>query len=321
MNHGLVRPLIAAALILAASSGNAVVVSGQEFGAYPACYAPSVPLEVHSWWLENGETHPRHVHIGACIPSARDTSGKLVSFSGKQTFPNRALSFNNPGEVNLVRWAWESNIKQEISLSNVCQSAPDLLAECRWPVNMTLDANLASSGGLHELRLTPNVQHADLGKRQFATLNFQVYLNNGKTPSNYRSSPDPIARSWYTGFGYANVQVNYMNFFTDLNQTIPVVSGIVPLKVKHSSGSFARTSYLFQDPDFHAYPSSHGDPSNNPTGKTVLLYKKSGLFSGTYNWDTRSLENGTHALYFQTEDKGDAGTHAGALRLLFQVQN
>lgn len=92
--------------------------------------------------------------------------------------------------------------------------------------------------------------------------------------------------------------------------------GSIPLKVKHSSGSFAITSYLFQDPDFHAYPSSHEDAGNAPTGKTVLLYRKPDRFSGTYNWDTRGLRNGTHALYFHTEDKGPNGTHAGALRLL-----
>lgn len=314
-----IKLVLAISSLIVAPSANADV--GKEYGTYPNCNPPAVPLEVHSWWHENGEMHPRHLHLAACIPNARDTTGNLVSFSGRQLFTSRILAFNNPGEETFTRWAWESDVMENVRSSYQCQHAPDQMVECRWPVTMILAADLADSGGLHELRLTPNVEHADLGTRQFATLNYQVYLKNGRSARNYRSTPDPIARSWYTGSGYVNVKVDYMSSFTRLDQAIPTVGGVVPIKLEHTEGSFTVTSLLFQDPDFHAYPNAHTDPRKDPTGKTKLLYKQPGRFDGTFYWDTRVLSNGIHVLYAQTEDEGPNGIHAAALRLLYNVQN
>ena len=42
------------------------------YGVYPDCIAPAVPLEVHSWWQQDTDPVPRHIHIGACLPNARD---------------------------------------------------------------------------------------------------------------------------------------------------------------------------------------------------------------------------------------------------------
>lgn len=298
-------------------------VLAADWGAYPDCNAPATPIEIHSWWQEPGEQHPRHIHLAACIPNARDTTGQAVSFSGRQAFTSRIMAFNNPGRLNFIRQAWGSDVTQIVKKSDVCQASPDMLRECTWwDSNLVLDATTASNAGLQELRLTPDVRHNDLGTRQFATLNYQVYLKNGKTVKNYRRGPAPIGRSWYTGFDYVNVEVeNYMALFTNVNQAIPTVSGVVPLNIKHSRGKFNVTSYLFQNPDFHSHPHAHDNPAADPTGKTKLLYKKPGRFSGTYQWDTRGLANGVHVLYFQTEDKSADGLHAGALKLFFNVRN
>lgn len=298
-----------------------------QWGDYPHCTAPGVPIETHSWWLEPGEHHPRHVHIATCLPHARDTTGQAVSFTGATTYPVRVMAFNNPGRLSFVRNGWQETVSggmmsQVDGANRRCQTGIDALTECTWWENLVIDSNEAVNSGLQELRMTPDIRHADLGTRQFATLNYQVYVKNGKPVKNYRNGPIPIARSWYTGFDYANVELqNYMALFTSPNQTIPTVSGVVPLRVKHSSGKFTVTSYLFLNPDFHSYPHAHHDPQADPTGKTKLLYKKSGRFNGIYEWDTRGLPNGTHVLYFQTEDKSAAGLHAGAMKLFFNVQN
>lgn len=293
-------------------------VAAADFGWWPDCTAPSIPLEVHSWWLQPGEPHARHLHLAACAPNSRDTTGGLVSLSTREPLHVKVTSFNNPGTVSWVRWSWESDIKQRITMNKPCQSAPNQLQECSWWVDFTLDPFLASRGGLRELRLSPNITTNDLGERQFGTLNFQIYLNNGKTPSNYRSRPNPIGRSWYsTGFDYANVEVNYTDFFRgagDLGKSIPTVGGVVPLRIRHREGNFAVRSQLWQDPDFHANP----DSWHQGVGR---LYTKPGRFDGTYNWDTRQLPNGRHWLYFETVDEGPTGTNAGALKLPFDVQN
>jgi hypothetical protein len=326
VSRSLARAIVVGGLAaLPTTQGFAADVDGP-FGVYPNCIAPGTPIEVHSWWAEPDEAIPRHLHMSACLPNARDTSGELVSISRPQRFTTQIKLFNAPGVVNLARWAWESDVQEVVRTNFECQERPMERRECEWEVDMTLDPDSASSGGLHEIRLTPNIGENDLGKRQYASLNYQIYLDNGKSPNNYRSRTDPIARSWYTDFDYANVAVNYMDFFrgeADLNKTVPTVSGVVPLRIQHQKGSHTQRSQLWLDPDFHHSPEDFdnavvGRP--NPSG-SVLLYDHAGRFNGTYDWDTRGLANGRHALYFQTVDEGDTGLHAAAMRLFFDVRN
>ncbi len=79
---------------------------------------------------------------------------------------------------------------------------------------------------MDELRITTNMKHPDLGTRQFTTLNFQ--LRKESDGSQYRSSPDLIARAWYTGHDYVRVTVNYQDFIGE-DESIPTVDGTVPL--------------------------------------------------------------------------------------------
>lgn len=323
------RAALGVVAALLASSGLApealAVDATAPFGLYPNCNAPSIPIEMHSWFGEPDEEVPRHMHLAACLPNARDTTGELVSVSRPQPFSVRLMAFNNPGAINLVRWAWESSVKEKVPVDLKCQSNPMEMRECTWWVDMTLDPS-SSSGGLHELRLTPNISKNDLGNRQYGTLNYQIYLKNGKSGGNYRSKPDPIARTWYTGFDYANVAVNYMDFFkgaADLDKSMPTVSGVVPLRIRHEKGSHTVRSQLWQDVNFHHDPefwteAQVGVPSHDGA---VLLYKVPGRFDGTYQWDTRGLADGTHVLYFETVDEGSAGFQAGAMKLFFNVQN
>lgn len=296
--------------------------TSSSWGVYPNCVAPAVPLEVHSWWHQNGEALPRHVHLASCVPNAHANNGGGVTFSGKHVFTNRIMTFNSPGVVNGVRWSWESDVKEKKKLNLQCQRTPDERKECTWYVDLTLDSDLANGSGLHELRLSPNVEHGDLKTRQFATLNYEVFVDKGGTYKNYRSTAAPIGRAWYDhGFDYANAELNYQDFFKSSNETIPTVGGIVPLKVKHSQGTGTVNSFMFQDPNFHLHPESHERPADFAETGMKMLYKKPGEFSGTYNWDTRGLSNGVHSIYIQTEESTSEGLNAGAIKFFFNVQN
>jgi hypothetical protein len=316
----------AVALSISSSQSSRAADASAPFGNYPDCIAPAIPMEVHSWWGELGDEHPRHLHMATCLPNARDTDGSLVSVSRAQPFSVRVTSFNNPGRITSARWSWESDIKEKVPVDFQCQTSPMEMRECHWWVDMTLDPALSSSGGLREMRLTPNIPNNDLGARQFATLNYQIFLKNGRGESNYRSRPDPIGRSWYTDFDYANVSVNYTDFFrgaADLNKTMPTVSGVVPLRIRHQRGSHAVRSQLWQDVDFHHDPEFWkeavvGVP--NAEG-AKLLYSKPGRFDGTYEWDTLGLANGVHVLYFETVDESPDSFNAGALKLFLRVEN
>jgi hypothetical protein len=324
------RLLALALLLLGGSLGGARQAHAENvdgpFGVYPDCIAPAVPLETHSWWHEDGEEAARHIHIGACLPNARDMTGDLVSIDRPQDFTVRVMAFNHPGKFSWVRWSWESDIKEKIPQTLQCQTRPDERKQCMRLVKMTLDPNKSGRGGLRELRLSPIINHKDLGTRQLASLNFQIYLKNGKGEDNYRSRIDPIARSWYPDFDYAKVRINYMDLFNgeeDLDKSIPTVSGVVPIKVRHSGGEQETRSLLFENVNFHHTPDFHteavvGVPQH---GGGVLLYDKPGKFEGTYHWDTRDLPNGVNVLYFQTTDSNDSGFNAGAMKYLFNVQN
>ncbi|HEX6384854.1 MAG TPA: hypothetical protein VF177_09305 [Anaerolineae bacterium] len=302
---------------------------GSPFGVFPNCIAPAIGIEDHSWWHEPGEATPRHVHIAACVPNARDTTGDVLSVSGELHITARVILFNTPGKLNWIQAGIFESTDDSAGASGPCpgtplachqfdppfqcQTYPDEEKECTLYVQMLIPTQAAPHAGLVELRMRPNVSHVDLDARQFPTLNFQIYVRDGRSETNYRNSPVPIIRSWYTDMEYAIFSLeNYIVLLgDDLSKSVPTVSGIVPLKVKHGGGTFVQTSKLFLDPDFH-----HHHPGTQ-------LYEVPGLFVGTFNWDSRTVPNGIHTLYFQTEDKrtDDGGVNAGAMALQVNVQN
>lgn len=303
--------------------------SAQEaWGEYPNCIAPAVPLEVQGWWWQRGEPFPRHLHHAACIPNARTadcSDGRNPIVDRPQPFTSRIVSYNNPHEVNWIRWSWQSGVVERVDVDWRCdpgEVVAEGLEQCVWQEEMTLDP-LEGSGGLDELRLSPNIRENEFGLRQFATLNFQVCT--GTSSEAYRSHPDPIGRAWYEGLDYSNVRVNYMDFYRgSLTDVIPTVSGVVTLDIDHQRGSGENRSLLWLDTNHHLNPGQFGDPP--PVGEVqahggVLLYDEPGLFDGTYAWDTSALPDGVHALFFQTLSTGADGTSAGGLKLLFRVAN
>lgn len=286
------------------------------YGVYPNCIAPAVGLETHSWWHETGEHSPRHLHIATCLPNARDTTGTQVKVSGVLPAVLRIISFNSPGYINQARYAWESDVitSHRFDPRLQCQATPDEHKECTWYVAMGIDTDRMRVSGMDELRLTPNMQHDDLGTRQYLSLNFQLHRGGS---GNYRSSPALISRGWYTGLDYINVTWNnYMSLFTNLNQTMPVVKGTIDVNVSHAScsGSGVSDSQGFIDADFHAAQRGR-IPAPTP------FYKFSGCHSGTVRLDTTKLSNGVHTVYLQTQERDLRGLNAGAGKYFINVQN
>lgn len=298
------------------------------WGEYPDCIAPAIPLEVQGWWWQRGEPFPRHLHHAACIPNARTadcSDGRNPIVDRPQTFSSRIMTYNNPHELNWIRWSWQSDVMERVDVDWLCdrgEVVTEGLEQCVWHEEMTLDP-LAGNGGLDELRLSANIPENEFGLRQFVTLNFQVCTGTGS--QGYRSDPDPIGRAWYEGLDYSNVRVNYMDFYRgSLDEVVPTVSGVVVLDIDHQRGSGENRSLLWLDTNHHQFPERFGDPP--PVGEVqpdggVLLYDEPGLFDGTFAWDTRGLADGMHTLFFQTLSTNADGTSAGGLKLLFRVAN
>jgi uncharacterized protein YjdB len=310
--------------------------AGGIWGIYPNCIAPATPIEMHSWWDEDSlpqaiDDVPRHLHTAACMPNVRDMSSTIVPTIGERVpFVVRVMSYNNPSTISITRWAWESSVEQVVPMNVRCTSAVPTYKlvggrpECTWYVNMTVDPATALAG-IDEIRLTSNIpSHDGLGTRQYTSLNFQLPVE-GKTGS-YRSTTDPIGRGWYTGLEYANILVGYGDLLRNagLDRTVPVVSGIVPIRVRSQNLAGDVKMAIYEDMNHHADPTfwktaSVGDVSGPGGGK--LLFASNSSYSGTFNWDTRSLPDGRHKLYFQVQETDRRGLNAAALLLLFDVCN
>ena len=309
-----------------------------KWGIYPNCIAPAIPEEVHAWWDEDAnpgptDDAPRHMHMSACLPNARDLANTLVpKIDAPEHFVVMVNEFNNPSTINIARWGWgpDGNIIEQIQTNFRCNLAnADTIIngrpECTWYIDMTLDPS-ASPTGISEMRLTPNIAQSEglpNTPRQFLTMNYQIPVA-GKS-GYYRSDLDARARSWYEGLDYANIKVNYMDFFhgaPDLGKTVPVVSGVVPIKVTEDSLATPSIA-IWQDVDHHMDPKfwKTAHVGDIPPSGGKLLFQQDTQFSGTFNWDTRGLADGRHALYFQARDKDNRGIQATAIKLFFDVCN
>ncbi len=309
-------------------------ISGSNpYGIYPDCKPPAIGIETHSWWEENGEQHPRHVHLAACMPNARSNNASdSPVLSGKIPVVLRIMAFNSPGYINWVRYSWESNVIEyhRFNPRLRCQTKPNEMKECTWFINMNIDMSRSNRSGHSELRLSPNVEHDDLGTRQFNTNNFQ--LHKGGT-NHYRNRPNPISRAWYTGLDYANVSwTNYLDILNasdpNMQDTMPTVSGVITINVDHAQCNGESNSLGFVDTNFHAV--QRGETSfplkcenvskvSGPSG--CMLYDNSGCWEGSVQFDTRKLTNGVHSIYLQTQENNSDGMNAGAGKYFIRVQN
>jgi hypothetical protein len=298
------------------------------YGDYPDCVAPALPLETHSWWREPGETVPQHLHSGTCLPHARDLTGELVAADRPFPFSVRAVLYHNPGPISWVRWQWVGDTQELIEEGWVCDGASGVPAgpsgelECVFFEELHYDPSTTREG-MEEIRVTPNVPVNSFGKRQFASHKNQLWAHPGGTLGS-RDRPWPIGSSWYEGLGYCNVAVGITELFRgeeDLGRTLPLVTGEVAIPVDHykCEGVGATRSAAWLDPDFHWAPTSsvRGAPD-----APVALYDLDGLFEGSAPFDSRSLCDGVHVLYFASEITTREGAlHQGALKTLVETRN
>jgi hypothetical protein len=187
--------------------------------------------------------------------------------------------------------------------------------------------------GTNEVRLTPNISsHVDLGTRQFATLNYQINVDNELT-NKYRANNNNIGRSWYAeGLDYVNITVNYadmfaMNFAADnATRTIPLVKGVVPIKITAREGNGTLKPIIWQDMNHHTNPTFwKGNTtvgSVDPVSGGKLVFVGTGQSgTNTFSWDTTALPDGRHKLYFQNAESNASGSSAGAMLMFFDVCN
>ena len=141
-----------------------------------------------------------------------------------------------------------------------------------------------------------------------ASLNFQAYVQNGRTRSDVTREPYLRSKGWYTGFGYCEADV--------LGVPLPdgPVSGTVQFRVQqvdHGPDDVDPTHHrVALDANAHA-----GIPG------TVLSDGPGALPATTLSVDTTKLTNGTHRLVQKVECAKGNQVASGAGVFLFDVQN
>jgi len=255
-------------------------------------------LEAQAAWYAIPGTHGEsygEMHEGTCFPQAQTVSG-VVEFDLRVVVANFVGTFYG---VN-VGFETTSKATAAVSDSKTCSQQ-----SCTFWYHLKIDTRLFAKDGRHELRFHAQAHTPD-GDRIFASTGWQVYLKNGFTSSNYRSSDSVEARGWYTNLGYQNASISAYPFAT--------VSGIwkPSVKMARGAGGSASSRHIASvDADY-----SMGNPG-------LIVIKGSGEYKGTLSIDTTRLSNGPHRLYLRTEydEPVESSTLSGTQVIIFNVAN
>lgn len=159
-------------------------------------------VEAQSWWLRTpGQAGNDfgHAHLGACIPE-RET------ISAPTTLDVRLLLHDNPGRFNsgslvLKGTDQETTVQKFTASGFTCPSGTC----ARW-FSLRLDPAQFRHSGLQEVRFRAYVDEPD-GNRMAVSLNWQLYIANGKSRSDVNRRPYLRGKGWYTGAGYCEASL------------------------------------------------------------------------------------------------------------------
>lgn len=253
-------------------------------------------VDGQSWWEQSGDAEPRHLHIGACIPEREQLSGTIHIDAKVQLHAN-------PGKVTYVAIVWESSGGDHTYTSvNPGWTCPNL-ADCTFFKAFDIPVSAWDKSGLNGIRLRATAKQPD-GKEMRASLNFQSYINNGKSLSNMTRMPYLRGKGWYTGLNYCEAALR-----TDVTPLpdSPVTSPWGPWirQTDHGSTDANPTHHDVRlDPDIHA-----GIPG-------TFLVDGVGARDGVVS----VAATGPHKLFSKTDCTTSAGTNSGVLVVPFVGQ-
>lgn len=323
-------------LMFALSPGAARAVAGQCMGAPAAdstTYAETRQfVDTQAWWMpdidqaNNSATNNGHVHLGACIPELETIS------SGNLTVNVRVILHDNPGKANYVSMVFkisdtETTVQKcylRATATNFTCPGPSSTGKGDFVCSGTCERWLTFSrpistfnhSGTQEVRFRAFVPEP-AGKEMRASVNWQVNVQNGKSPSNASRYAFLRGKGWYTHSLYCEASV----------RTVPIpdspVSGIwtpVAGLTTHPDGSLPAThSFISIDPDFHAIPPNPGNILWDAAGP----YGPEPFGAAPISIDTRTLTNGVHKLHLRTScrDNKLGSTNSGVTVIPFTVAN
>ena len=174
-----------------------------------ASYAQSRQfVDAQSWWTTTpgkGGSNFGHAHVGACLPEREQLSGSSFPLDVKLQLhdnPARPLSTVYPGLSIVVKGTdYEVTNKKFTLLGWSCP-----VGNCVKWVHYDLPLSAFNHSGLQEVRFRFFVDEPE-GNRMIANMNWQTYINNGRSLANVSRQPYLRGKGWYTGAGYCESSV------------------------------------------------------------------------------------------------------------------
>jgi len=258
---------------------------------------PRLFVDAQSWWKQPGDLETRHLHIGACIPE-RETLRGTIHIDAKIQL------HANPGTVYYVAIAWETGASGDHTYfsRNPGWKCPNL-GNCAFWQSFDLPASVFDRAGLEGIRLRASARQPD-GKEMRTSMNFQAYIENGKSRSNMTRMPYLRMKGWYTGLNYC--ESAYRSDVTPLPDGRVAMPWSPWLRQRDHGDADANPTYwsVRLDPDIH----------NRIAG--TFLGKGAGSRDGLF---TVKALPGFHKLMIETECQTAAGENTGVGVIPFVV--
>jgi hypothetical protein len=273
--------------------------------AVGGCLGSTLFVESQAWWTPapgtTGGNDFGHVHVAACIPE-RDV------LTANTTIPVTVTLHHNPGKLADLSLVFKTANSEQ----TVYKAAPGIRTcpvdqTCATTVDVPIDIMKFDRAGLQEIRLRVYVDQPD-GKRMHTSMNFQTYIENGKTRSNVSRQPYLRSKGWYTDYGYCEPDV----------LSVPLhdkpVSGLWNVKVQQVDHGSTDV-----DPTWHTVRIDANSHLGLPG--TILADGPGPLPATTFAIDTTKLSNGVHRLVQRVDCTKGNQTNSGVSVIQFVVQN
>jgi hypothetical protein len=242
-------------------------------------------FEVQGW-----KTQDQHIHETFAMPF-------FTTISAPVTLQVDDLLHNAPTieHVNFVDLQDQGTTISKASVSVWGDGSP----EQRFSATVTIDPAKFAHSGWQEVRVRSNIDKPD---REFPTTRLCLFINNGKSRSDYCGGPGVQGRCG-GGAWYPDIPSNYRIIFIDcrdvaLTQTRDLFAGD-KIRVKAQDGGL----FCNVDPHFHA-----GDPG-------IVL-----LANGAANtWTTLTIPGGLAPGAHKLHCRSQTGVEAGAFVLDFRA--
>ncbi|TMG06159.1 MAG: hypothetical protein E6I02_08830 [Chloroflexi bacterium] len=265
-------------------------------------------VDAQSWWRTTpgmSGTDFGHVHVGGCIPE-RET------LSENTQLDVRVMLHDNPGQLDIFELVYHgADYETDVEFPQTPPFTCPNPGTCERWLQVPVDLSLFNHAGLQELRFRA-FEDVPGGNNMIASLDWQVYVENGATRMDQTRLAFPRGKGWYTGSGYCEAG------YTGVPLPKAPLSGVWSPRLRmidHGAiDDLPVTAYSVRlDPDFHADPMNEG---------TVLRDGLGEFPEQDVPIDTSLLPDGQHRLFLRADcDDPRGSSNSGVLVVNFTTAN